>query len=62
MPIVSDCNSETYYTAKFIDYYLNLLSILHDSYIKDTYNFVEKIKNLDIPPTASLFTLDVSSL
>ena len=37
-PIVSDCNSETYYTAEFIDFYLNPLSNRHPSYIKDTYD------------------------
>ena len=61
-PIVSDCNSETYLTAKFIDHYLNPLSVLHDSYIKDTFDFVTKIKALKIPPSAFLFSLDVSSL
>lgn len=61
-PIVSDCNSVTYRTARFIDYYLNPLSVLHDSYIKDTYHFVEKIKALEIPATAYLFSMDVASL
>lgn len=61
-PIVSDCNSETYHTAKFIDHYLNPLSTRHESYIKDTYDFVDKIKNLKIPKQAFLFSLDVSSL
>lgn len=61
-PIVSDCNSVTYRTARFIDYYLNPLSVLHDSYIKDTYDFVEKVKALDIPATAYLFSMDVASL
>lgn len=49
-PIVSDCNSETYYTAEYLDFYLNPLSIKHPSYLKDTYDFVEKIKTLSIPP------------
>lgn len=33
-PIVSDCGSETYYTAEYIDYFLNPLSTKHLSYIK----------------------------
>ena len=35
-PIVSDCNSETYRSAKYIDFYLNPLAKKHKSYIKDT--------------------------
>lgn len=61
-PIVSDCESETYFTAEFIDYYLNPLSTLHPSYIKDTYDFVEKIRSIIVPPSAFLFSLDVDSL
>ncbi|KAF7693726.1 hypothetical protein HF521_007479, partial [Silurus meridionalis] len=34
-PIVSDCGSETYYTAEFLDFYLNPLSTSHPSYLKD---------------------------
>lgn len=61
-PIVSDCSSETYRSAEFIDFYLNPLAKKHLSYIKDTYEFVEKIKKLDIPLTSILFTIDVDSL
>lgn len=61
-PIVSDCGSETYHTAEFIDYYLNPLSTTHPSYLKDTYDFIEKIKHLDIPENSLLFTIDIDSL
>lgn len=61
-PIVSDCGSETYYTAEFIDYYLNPLSIKHSAYVKDTYHFIELVKNLIIPATAFFFSMDVDSL
>ncbi|XP_045897466.1 uncharacterized protein LOC123964654 [Micropterus dolomieu] len=61
-PIVSDCSSETYYTAEFIDHFLNPLSIRHASYIKDTYDFVERIKQISIPLNAFLFTMDIDSL
>lgn len=61
-PIVSDCNSETYYTAEFIEYYLNPLSNRHCSYIKDTFDFLDKIKNLKIPTNSFLFTMDINSL
>lgn len=61
-PIVSDCGSETYFTAEYLDYFLNPLSVRHDSYIKDTYDFINKVKQLHIPTEAILFTMDVDSL
>ncbi|XP_036071479.1 uncharacterized protein LOC118599729 [Oryzias melastigma] len=61
-PIVSDCGSETYRSAEFIDHFLNPLSTKHKSYIKDTYDFIEKIKNLNVPLNSILFTIDVDSL
>lgn len=61
-PIVSDCGSETYYTAEYIDYFLYPLSIKHKSYIKDTYDFVNKIRQTQIPLNSFLFTMDVNSL
>lgn len=61
-PIVSDCESETYFTAEFIDYFLNPLSTKHPSYIKDTYDFLGKIRHMVIPEDAFLFTMDVNSL
>lgn len=61
-PIVSDCSSQTYYTAEYLDFYLNPLSIRHPSYIKDTYDFINKIKQLSIPPDAFLFTMGIDSL
>lgn len=54
--IVSDCGSETYRIADYIDYYLNPLSTKHKSYLNDTYDFMGKI-----PPEALLFSLDVDS-
>lgn len=61
-PIVSDCGSESYRIAEFLDYYLNPLSTLHRSYIKDTYTFIEKIKSTKIKENAFLFTIDIDSL
>ena len=61
-PIISDCGSETYGTAEFIEYHLNPLSIRHKSYIKDSYQFVEIIKNIVIPMNAILFSIDIDSL
>lgn len=61
-PIVSDCSSETYHTAEFIDHHLNPLSVKHASYIKDTYDFVTRIRTLHIAQGSILFTMDVNSL
>uniref|UniRef100_A0A0F8AB68 GIY-YIG domain-containing protein n=1 Tax=Larimichthys crocea TaxID=215358 RepID=A0A0F8AB68_LARCR len=61
-PIVSDCDSETYHTAQFIDYYINPLSNRHTGYLKDTYHFVNTVRQLQIPPKSILFTMDIDSL
>ncbi|KAG7520675.1 hypothetical protein JOB18_034130 [Solea senegalensis] len=61
-PIVSDCSSETYRIAEYLDFFLNPLSTTHPSYIKDTYDFIDKIKNVDIPADSFLFTIDIDSL
>lgn len=61
-PIVSDCGSETYFTAEYLDYYLNPISIKHPAYVKDTYYFIEIVKNLRIPSEFYFFSMDVDNL
>lgn len=61
-PIVSDCGSESYRVAEFIDAFINPLSQKHNSYLKDTYDFVNKIKMINAPENAFLFSIDVNSL
>lgn len=61
-PIVSDCSSETYHTTEFLDYFLNPLSTRHPSYVKDTYHFVDVVKNLNLPSQFYFFSMDVASL
>lgn len=61
-PIVSDCGSETYRTAEYIDFYLNPLSTKHASYIRDTYHFIHIVQQLRLPPNFLFFTIDVDSL
>lgn len=61
-PIVSDCNSESSRICAYIDYYLQPLSIIHESYLKDTYDFINKIKGQHINPNWLLITADVESL
>lgn len=61
-PIVSDCGSESDRIAEYIDYFINSLAKLHPSYIKDTYDFVEKLRSLVVPADTFLFMIDVYAL
>ena len=61
-PIVSDCGSETYRISEYIDYFLKPLSSLHPSYIRDTYDFVDKLRSLPVYENDLLFSMDVDSL
>lgn len=61
-PIVSDCGSESYRIAEYIDYFLNPLSHMHTSYVKDTYDFVNKLRAVRAPSNSFLFSIDVDSL
>lgn len=61
-PIVSDCSSESYGIAEYIDFYINPLSQRHSSYVRDTYDFVSKLKTIQAPKDAFLFSVDINSL
>jgi hypothetical protein len=61
-PIVSDVNSESYRVSDYIDSFLNPLASKHKSYIKNTYDFVDRIRNQRIPNSHFLVTGDVTSL
>ena len=61
-PIVADCGSESYRISKYIDYFLQPLAIKHDSYLKDTYDFISKIRNQPIQEDWLLVTADVTAL
>ena len=61
-PIVSDVNSETYTICQYIDYYLQPLATQHASYVKDSYDFVEKIRNTEIDKSDLIVTGDVTAL
>jgi len=61
-PIVSDCGSETHRVSEYIDYFLQPLATSHEAYIKDTYDFVDKIRNSEIDKTDILVTGDVTAL
>ena len=61
-PIVSDCGSESYRIAEYIDYYLTPLSQRHPSYVKDTYEFVNMLKDVQVPAGSFLFSIDIDAL
>lgn len=61
-PIVSDCSSISYRAAEFIDFHLKPVANKHASFIKDTYDFLDKIREVTIPEGAFLATLDIDSL
>lgn len=61
-PIVSDCGSETYQIAEYIDSFLQPISIKHPSYLRDSYDFIDKIKSQRFPQNCILFSLDVDNL
>lgn len=61
-PIVSDCGSETYDIAEWIDYHLQPIASSHQSYLKDTNHLLEIIGNTSFDQNALLVTMDVNAL
>lgn len=61
-PIVGDCSTESRRVSDFIDFHLKPLSVTHASYVKDSYDFVSRVRNTIIPPNALLVTGDVTAL
>ena len=62
-PIVSACNSYTDNISKYVDYILQPYMKTLPSFIKDTTDFLQKLKQIPkLSTNALLVTLDVSSL
>jgi len=61
-PIVSDCGSESYEVAKYIDSYLKPLVNQHDTYLKNTTDFLNQLSAIKVQPGSRLITLDVESM
>ena len=62
-PVISNCGTPTEKVSEFLNYHLQSVMKLGKSYIKDTGDFLEKLKALgDIPPNAILVTADVVGL
>lgn len=61
-PIVSDCGSESKNVSKFIEYYLKRKSNQHPAFLKDTDDFLSKIRSIETSPNDLLITLDVDNM
>ena len=61
-PVVSDIDSESYRVSDYVDFFLKPLACKHPSYIKNSYDFIDKIKNCPINKHTYLVTGDVTSL
>ena len=61
-PVISfiDCNTSN--ISQFVDYHLQDHVQKLPSYVKDTTDFINKIKDLDVPSNSILVTMDVSAL
>jgi GIY-YIG catalytic domain len=61
-PIVSDVGSESYKISEYVDWFLAPLATKHPSYLRDTNDFLDKIRSIQIPKDSFLVTLDVESM
>ena len=61
--MISNCDTPTEKFSEFLDHLLKPVKQKGESYIKDTGNFLQKIKNINaIPENAILVTADVVGL
>ena len=59
-PVISNCGTPTENVSEFLDHHLKPVMQEGDSYIKDTGDFLNKIKNINaIPENSILVTADV---
>ena len=65
-PIISCCGSVTENIGVFVEHKLKVLGYKHESFIKDTPDFIRKVeeinKEIDLPSNTILVTMDISSL
>ena len=61
-PVISSINCHTARISQYIDYHLQDHAKRLSSYIKDTTDFINKTKDLEIPTGSILVTMDVSAL
>ena len=60
--VISNCGAPTEKISEFLDFHLKSIMQEGASYIKDTADFQDKIKNLRVPKDAFLVTADVAGL
>ena len=61
-PIVSDIDSESYRISDFVNHFLTPLANRHPSYVKNSFEFVQKIRNKIVNKNTLLVTSDITSL
>ena len=61
-PIISDCSSESYNVSEYIDHFLQEISQKHPSYLRNTTDFLSKLRTAKVTPDTLLVTLDVESM
>ena len=62
-PVISNCGYLTEHISEFLDYHLQPLAKQVKSYIKDTNDFVKRIRDMpDLPENAILCSIDVTGL
>ena len=62
-PVISNCGTPTEKTSEFLDYHLKPIMQKGKSYIKDSGDFINKIKSIEnIPESSILVTADVVRL
>ena len=61
-PIVSSCDSATENISQFIDYWLQPIMKSLPSYLKDTLQLINELKEISVESDIILVTVDVESL
>ena len=62
-PVISGCNTPTERISEFVDHHLKPLITSIPSFVKDTNDFLHKLKNMEtLPESAILVSLDVVGL
>lgn len=61
-PIISDVSSESYHLSEYLDSFLQPIASQHPSYLKDTYDFLNKLSQIQVTQDTLLVTADVDSM
>ena len=61
-PVVSDFSSDSFHISELVDHFIKPLSNRHPSYVKDTWDLLDKLRDTEVPSNPILVTADVQSL